>query len=178
MPRTRYRFGEDQFPHFMTSTVVAWLPVFSYPAFAEVVLSSWRFLQTKREIDILAFVIMENHVHWIAVGPELSKRVREFKSFTATSILKEMQSRGFTTQLQEFEFYKLQHKMGQKHQFWQEGSHPQMIGADEMMWQKIKYIHENPLRRGYVDEPEDWRYSSARCYAGRDCVLDVCTDWR
>jgi REP element-mobilizing transposase RayT len=32
---------------------------------------------------ILAFVIMENHLHWIAVGPQLPKRVGEFKSFTA-----------------------------------------------------------------------------------------------
>ncbi|HUG69249.1 MAG TPA: hypothetical protein VMM76_15970 [Pirellulaceae bacterium] len=63
MTRTRYRFGDDHYPHFITNTVVAWLPVFSYPAFAEVVLDSWRFLQRERDIDILAFVIMVNHYH-------------------------------------------------------------------------------------------------------------------
>jgi hypothetical protein len=67
MSRSRYRFGEDHHPHFMTATVVAWLPVFSQPSFAEIVLNSWRFLQSERDIDILAFVIMENHLHWI--GP-------------------------------------------------------------------------------------------------------------
>jgi len=46
------------------------------------------------------------------------------------------------------------------------------------MWQKIEYIHDNPLRRGYVDDPIHWRYSSDRCYAGRPGVLEVCTDWR
>jgi putative transposase len=35
-----------------------------------------------------------------------------------------------------------------------------------MMEQKIEYIHHNPVRCGYVDEPEHWRYSSARNYAG------------
>ncbi len=91
MTRSRYRFGDDYFPHFMTATAVAWLPVFSTPRFTEIILDSWRFLQTEREIDILAFVIMEDHLHWVAVGPELSKRVGEFKSFTATSILREIE---------------------------------------------------------------------------------------
>lgn len=44
MTRSRYRFGEDHFPHFMTATVVAWLPVFSNPSFvwANVLVSSSR----------------------------------------------------------------------------------------------------------------------------------------
>ncbi len=40
MTRSRYRFGEDHYPHFITATVVAWLPVFSYPCFVEVILNS------------------------------------------------------------------------------------------------------------------------------------------
>ena len=78
----------------MTNTVVAWLPVFSQPDFANVILQSWRFLQQQRDIRIFAFVIMENHLHWIASGPLLSKRVGEFKSFTATSILRMMEMKG------------------------------------------------------------------------------------
>ena len=78
MARTRYRFSSEQRPHFLTNTVVAWLPVFSYPDYANIILDSWRFLQSKRDIRILAWVIMENHLHWIATGPELAKRVGEF----------------------------------------------------------------------------------------------------
>lgn len=37
--------------------------------------------------DILAYVILENHLHWIAVGPELSQRAGNFKSFTAKQII-------------------------------------------------------------------------------------------
>ena len=161
----------------MTSTVVAWLPVFSYPDFSSIILESWRFLQSQREIDILAWVILENHLHWIAVGPQLSKRVAEFKSFTATSILKKMNTAGMKTLLQELEYYKLRHKVDQDHQFWQEGSHPKAIESDDVMWQKIEYIHNNPLRRGYVDDPDHWRYSSARSYAGKPGLIDVCVDW-
>jgi len=162
----------------MTSTVVAWLPVFSNPTLTSIVLDSWRFLQAQREIKILAWVILENHLHWIGVGPQLSRRVGEFKSFTATSILKQLKAAGSKTLLQELAYYKLRHKVDQEHQLWQEGSHPQIIETEEMMWQKIEYIHNNPLRRGYVDDPIHWRYSSARSYAQMPGLLDVCTDWR
>ena len=58
---------------------------------------------------------MKNHLHWIAVGPQLSKRVGEFESFTATSITKEMQKQRFQTLLQELKYYKLRHKIDQTH---------------------------------------------------------------
>jgi len=178
MSRTRYHIFDDTYPHFMTCTVVAWLPVFTQPDFAKIVLDSWRFLQAEREIDIMAYVIMENHLHWIAAGPQLARRVGEFKSFTAKHILAEMEQRGYRTQLQELSFYKQRHKVDQDYQLWQEGSHPQQISSEAMMWQKIEYSHNNPLRRGYIDDPLAWRYSSARNYAGLPGLIDIVTDWR
>jgi len=178
MPRSRYRFGDDHFPYFMTNTVVAWLPVFSRPDFAKVIIDSWQFLQHEREIQILSFVIMENHIHWIAVGPQISKRVGEFKSFTATTILRQLENKGYSTLLQELQFFKAGDKVDQEHQLWQDGSHPKQIESDTMMWQKIEYIHNNPLRRGYVDDPIHWRYSSARIYAGQTGVMPICTAWQ
>ena len=178
MARSRYRFGDDHYPHYMTNTIVAWLPVFSRPELTKIVLESWGFLQRERGIVILAWVIMENHLHWIGAGPQLSRRVGEFKSFTATSILKQMATFGMKTMLQELTYYKLRHKVDQDHQLWQEGSHPQIIESDEVMWQKIEYIHNNPLRRGYVDEPDHWRFSSARDYAGSKGLIDVCVVWK
>jgi len=46
-----------------------------------------------------------------------------------------------------------------------------------MMVQKIEYIHNNPVRRGYVDEPQHWRYSSASNYAGTGGLIEVTTEW-
>jgi hypothetical protein len=46
-----------------------------------------------------------------------------------------------------------------------------------MMMQKVAYIHHNPVRRGYVDQAEHWRYSSARVYAGKEGEVDVYLDW-
>jgi REP element-mobilizing transposase RayT len=182
MTRTRYRIVENDYPYFMTSTVVAWLPIFSNPAFAEIVLDSWRFLQRERGVAIFGYVILENHLHWIASAKgsleDLSDQVGRFKSFTARRIIDEMEASGYSTLLDELRFFKMRHKADQEYQLWQEGSHPQQIQNDEMMVQKLEYMHGNPIRRGYVDDATHWRYSSARNYAGLSGLLDVVTDWR
>lgn len=69
------------------------------------------------------------------------------------------------------------HKTDRAYQFWQEGMHPEWIQNEEMMRQKIEYIHRNPVKRGYVDHPEHWRYSSARNYQDMDGLLEVCKQW-
>ncbi len=177
MARSRYRFGEGSYPHFLTDTIVAWLPVFSQPDNVSIVLGSWRFLQEERGISILSWVVMENHVHWIATGANLSERVREFKSYTAHAILDALRQKGAKTLLQELSFFKLRHKCDQSHQLWQEGSHPQILDSVEKVWQKIEYIHNNPVRRGYIIDPLHWRYSSATAYAKMPGLLEVETDW-
>jgi putative transposase len=178
MTRTRYRIYEEEYPYFLTDTIVAWLPVFAHPKLAEIVAGSWRFLQQERHIDIFGYVIMENHIHWIAAGTELSKQVGLFKSYTARRIIDELDRLGYHTILEVLQYYKLRHKKDQAFQFWQEGSHPEQIQNEDMMWQKLDYIHNNPLRRGYVGDATHWRYSSARNYAGMDGLIDVVTDWR
>ena len=54
---------------------------------------------------------------------------------------------------------------------------PKQIVNIQMMQRKLEYIHNNPVARGYVDDPLHWRYSSARNYAGQPGLLPVTTDW-
>jgi hypothetical protein len=56
---------------------------------------------------------------------------------------------------------------------WEEGNHPQIIETEAVLRQKVEYIHNNPVKRGYVDLPEHWRYSSARNYLGQEGLIDV-----
>jgi putative transposase len=177
MPRSRYRFGESPYPHFLTCTIVAWLPVFTRPETVEIVLESWRFLQEKQRLIVFGYVILENHLHLIAAAHDLSKEIGDFKSFTARRILDHLQERRVQTLLDQLAYYKARHKTDREHQLWQEGSHPQILQNEEMLRQKLDYIHLNPVKRGYVDDPTHWRYSSARTYAGRGGMLPVVTDW-
>jgi REP element-mobilizing transposase RayT len=177
MARNEYRIYEPTQPYFLTCTVVAWLAVFTRPETVQVILESWRFLQANGRLTLYGYVILENHLHFIAGSPNLSKEVGHFKSYTARQIIDYLEQVGAQTILQELEFYKLRHKIDARYQFWQEGSHPQLIQGDEMMIQKLEYIHNNPVKRGYVDDPVHWRYSSARNYAGLQGLVEVQTKW-
>ena len=158
--------------------MVAWLPVFAHPPFADILLDSWRFLQRERGVRIFGYVLLENHLHWIASADDLAEQVGRFKSYTARRIIDELQRRGFSALLEELRYFKLRHKIDQTYQLWQEGNHPQQIQNEEMMQQKLEYIHANPVRRGYVEDPIHWRYSSARNYAGAKGVIEAITDWQ
>ncbi|MCY2979627.1 MAG: transposase [Planctomycetota bacterium] len=177
MPRSRYRFGDDAYPYFMTWTIVGWLPVFTRQESTKIIYDSWRFLQLEREFHLLGYVILENHVHLIATAPNLASAVKCSKSFTALQIVELLKKRNARQLLRGLAALKLPNKKESEHQVWQEGSHPKMIETDEMLWQKLEYIHNNPVERGYVDDPLHWRYSSARNYAGQPGLIEVVTDW-
>jgi REP element-mobilizing transposase RayT len=177
MPRSRYRIFETEYPYFMTGTIVGWAPVFTRPETFDLIYDSWRFLQRERQFRLFAYVILENHLHLIASAPDLSAVMRHFKSFTARQIIDLLESRGVRVLLQQLRPLKLRHKKESENQVWQEGNHPQQIRGEDMMQQKIEYIHNNPVVRGYVDEPLHWRHSSARNYAGQPGLIEVVTDW-
>ena len=64
-------------------------------------------------------------------------------------------------------------KRNEKYQVWTHENHAEIVYGNQFMDSKINYIHENPVRAGIVEEAEDYLYSSARSYAGLDCLLDV-----
>jgi len=177
MTRTRYKVCEARWPHFLTCTVVGWLPVFAHPETVQIVLDSWRFLQQPGRLTIFGYVILENHLHLIASAEDLAKEIGDFKSFTARQILDWLEATQVERVLRLLEFLRARHKADRTYRLWQEGSHPQLIQNDEMMRQKLQYMHNNPVQRGYVDDPMHWRYSSARNYGGQVGLVPVTTDW-
>ena len=177
MGRSRYKIFENEYPYFLTCTTVGWLPVFTRPVMRQFVYDSWKYLADHRGFQVFAFVILENHLHLIAKSKDLATDIGDFKSFTARQIIDWLEERHVRTILSQFKSLKAAHKTDRTYQVWQEGSHPQQIQSDEMMLQKIEYIHTNPMERDYVDRPEDWKHSSARAYLRQPCLYPVITDW-
>ena len=177
MTRSRYRFGENECAYFLTCTIAGWLPIFTRPETVQILYDSWRFLQDSGRLTIYGYVILENHLHMVASSPAISKEIGDFKSFTAREIVNHLDARNVQTLLKWLRLLKARHKHDRDYQVWQEGSHPQQIKDEEMMRQKLEYMHGNPVKRGYVDDPKHWRHSSARNYAGLPGLLAVKTDW-
>lgn len=173
MARTRYKIYETEYPYFITSSIVEGYPVFSNRLAAEIVLEALTFLQDQRNTILYAYVIMENHIHMVVQSDELSKHMRSFKSWTARSIIDQFTQNGHTVLLNRFKRAKRPSHTDSDFQVWQEGFHPKQIVRDSMMIQKIEYIHNNPVKRGFVDHAEGWRYSSARNYLGEKGLIPV-----
>ncbi len=177
MGRSRYRITEPQSPHFLTATVNQWIPVFTRPVTIQIIYDSWQYLQQSTNFKLYGYVILENHLHFIAQSDDLSKHIQSFKAWTARCILDYLQKHNAEFLLRQFAFYKKAHKTQSQYQFWEEGSHPQLLATEDMLRQKLEYIHQNPVKRGYIERAEHWRYSSAGNYAGKDGLIDVFTDW-
>jgi putative transposase len=174
MAKSRYRVVTDgSEPYFLTCTVVNWLPLFGNPKIAEIVIESLRFLHEQGRMSLHGYVVMENHLHLIASAGDLRKELGDFKSFTARRCIDWFREHRKEWVLRQLAFHKLPHKVDQEYQFWQEGAHPQLVQGEAMLREKLEYIHHNPVKRGYVDDPAHWRYSSHRNYMGLEGVLPV-----
>jgi REP element-mobilizing transposase RayT len=99
--------------------------------------------------------------------------MRTFKSYTARQVIDLLKKRRNNFYLDKLKQKKLAHHDDAEFQLWQEGYHPKQITGDDMMIQKIEYVHNNPIKRGYVAKPEDWRYSSACDYRGQKGLIPI-----
>jgi REP element-mobilizing transposase RayT len=177
MGRSRYKIHEPTYPHFITCTILHWIPIFTRTETTDIIFNSLKYLQQTDNLKLYAYVILENHLHLIVQSDDLSKSMESFKKYTARQIIDLLKMRNVTTILNQLSFYKKAHKDDREYQLWQEGIAPKLIQDDEMMVERINYIHNNPIKRGYVDEAKHWRYSSARDYEGDVGLIEVEKFW-
>lgn len=166
--------------YFTTSTVIDWVDIFTRASYRHIVIESLDYCQRQKGLKIYAWVLMSNHLHMV-VSPEGEQTVgdilRDFKKFTNKKILKvleedEHESRR-TWMLDRFRFAGANDKRITNYRFWQEGNHVEEIYTLEFLWQKVNYIHQNPVRAEIVEQAEEYLYSSARDYAGEKGLLEV-----
>jgi putative transposase len=125
------------------------------------VVRSLKYCQQHKALQVYAWVILDNHFHAIAAGPNLAKTIGDLRRFISHEILDQLRREGRDWLLNQLAYFCARHKSGSSHQLWQEGVHPQAIPSDEVMFQKLEYLHNNPVKRGFVAAPEHWVYSSA-----------------
>ncbi|MDZ7717056.1 MAG: transposase [Balneolaceae bacterium] len=173
MGRSRYKIYEEDYPYFLTSSVVNWEPVFRRDSISNIILDSFEFLQSRREVTLYAYVIMEDHIHFIASGNDLAEKIRLFKSYTARKVIDYLKGQKEDEVLQKFRKNTTYNVGKSEFQLWQKGFHPKQIIGDTMMVQKIDYIHKNPVEAGYINEEEDWSYSSIHNYLDQKAPITI-----
>jgi putative transposase len=163
--RSRYKIINEGQLYFITSTIIQWIPVFNDEKYFDIIIESLQFCRKEKGLRIYAYVILDNHFHLIVSSEKLELTIQSFKRHTARKILEKIKNDKKDWLLNQLEYFKLKHKTKSVHQVWQEGYHPQEIISHNMFEQKVNYMHFNPVRRGYVNEPVHWKYSSASTFA-------------
>ena len=90
---TGYQIDNQAGLYFLTFQVVEWVDIFTRKIYVDIVLDSLTYCRKEKGLKLYAFVIMSNHIHMIvsAEKENLSAVIRDFKRYTATTILKAIQ---------------------------------------------------------------------------------------
>jgi putative transposase len=114
---------------------------------------------------------MSNHVHLIASskpGHQLADTMRDLKKFTSRSIIDSINNNVQESRkdwlIWKFKRAGSRNGNNEVYQFWQQDNHPIELSTNEMMDQRLTYLHDNPVKAGYVWEPQYYKYSSAIDY--------------
>ena len=123
---------------------------------------------------------MTNHIHMI-VGRsgdlKIEEIIRDFKKYTSVHMIRAIENNPLKSRkdwmLDIFNSAAEDSKKHVKYKFWQNEYHPVELFYNAMMKQKLDCIHENPVREGIVECPEEYLYSSARDYCGKKGLMDI-----
>ena len=174
----RRHIHEQHEPHFLTFTVTEWVDVFLRDRYRTLVLDTFQFYREQRNLKIYGYVIMPNHLHllWHSQTHELSAIVRDFKRWTCRKIIDYVQEVGESRRewmIPVFAEAGRKNPDNEIHQVWIGGSWPRRVYGSWFAWQKLDYIHWNPVKAGLVRRPEDYVYSSASNFVEGEGVFDV-----
>jgi REP element-mobilizing transposase RayT len=170
---SKYKVGDDAIPHFVTFSVVGWIDVFSREQYKEIMTDSLRYCIAHKGLKLNAWVIMTNHVHLIISSEtaKLEELIRDIKKFTSKQIIKAITENPEESRkewmLNIFSYTGKGNKNNKDFQFWKQDYHPVELTTNEMLVQRLQYLHENPVRSGLVWEAWHYKYSSA---------IDYCTN--
>jgi putative transposase len=122
---------------------------------------------------------MSSHLYLIARA--ISRQIlpdilRDLKKYTAKAIIQQIENEPESRKewlLARFKNNGKYLKRIENYKFWHDGNHAEIIFSNNFFYQKLDYIHKNPVEEMIVSNPEDYYFSSARNYAGMDSILPV-----
>jgi len=147
---------------FLTVTCLDWKHVLAADRFRDIITESLTYLVKSNRIYVYGFVIMSNHFHliWQMAGEHKRTDVqRDFLKYTGQQILK-MMKREKSKLLTDL----LVNAKDRKYQVWERNSLGVPLRTSAMFYQKLDYIHNNPVKAGLCKFAEHYKYSSARFY--------------
>ena len=163
--------------YYLTMTIVDWVDLFTRKAQRDIFIASLKYCIEQKGLNVYAYWMMSNHIHLIVNNDEpflLRDTVRDLKKFTSKAFVQEIingkeSRRDWLIEL--FQKHGAQDPKNKTFKVWQSGNHVIELYSESFTWDKINYIHRNPVEAGFVSYPTEWLYSSASNYAKKEYLI-------
>jgi REP element-mobilizing transposase RayT len=158
---------------------VYWIDVFIRQVYFLILAEAIEHCRTNKGMEVFAYCFMPSHVHLVfrSTNDNPSGLLRDYKGYTAKNLIREIEENPQESR-KEWLLWMME-RAGKKksnvtkRQFWQHHNKPIELWSSKVIKQKIDYIHNNPVEAGFVTNPIDWKYSSARNYAEDETILKI-----
>ncbi len=176
-----YKFHNKNGLYFVSFATINWIDVFTRQVYFNVLTDSISYCRKEKGIELYCYCFMPSHVHLIfrSTNEDPSGLIRDFKRHTSKKVIEAIQNNPQESRkewlLWMFERAGKKNATTTKYQFWQQHNKPIELWSEKVIKQKIDYIHKNPVENGFVLNPEDWKYSSARNFQEDHTILQIDT---
>jgi putative transposase len=168
----KYKMHDKEAIYFISFATINWVDVFVREQYFGIVADSLNYCIKQKGMVVYGYCIMPSHVHLIFrdSNSEPSKLLKEFKTFTSKQLARAIAENPVESRREWI--LNMMAEAGARnsnvklYQFWQQHNKPIELWSNAVIDQKLDYLHTNPVEAGFVTEPQDWKYSSARDYAG------------
>lgn len=175
----KYKFCDSTHPYFVSYATVHWIDLFTRRIYSDIIVDSLSYCIKHKGLILNAWCIMTNHVHLIIRSEinDLPDIMRDMKKFTSKRLIKQILNNPQESRkewiLRMFGMVGKRNPNNKTWQVWQQHNHPVELSYNKMIDQRLNYLHMNPVKAGFVNNPEDWLYSSAKQYAGLPGMLSL-----
>jgi putative transposase len=145
--------------HFITTSCYRRLPLLNSARARDRFLSIFEETRQQYRFVVVGYVVMPEHVHLLLSEPEVgspSTVMQVLKQRTARALLPSRKRKN----PRQRELFGDQPRRA----FWQARSYDFNVWSTKKRVEKLRYMHRNPVKRGLVGSPEQWRWSSYRHY--------------
>jgi REP element-mobilizing transposase RayT len=175
----KYKFLDNDRLYFVSFAVVGWIDLFIRNEYKDILLKSFRYCIENKGLELYAYCIMTSHVHLIigSTKEPMANIMRDLKRHTSETLRMAIEQHPGESRkewmLQLMKEAGSSNANNRGFQLWRQDNRPIELSDSKRLYQKLAYIHHNPVEAGFVDKEEDWLYSSARNYHGLRGLLEV-----
>ena len=156
-----FRISKDTPALYFTSVAAHRLPVFQTDKLKNVTCRALDEARRSGGFLLFAYVIMPDHIHGVA-GSDLkpSKTMQFINGIISRRVIDYLKEAGYAGSLEKLRQQEKERRY--RYSLWEHHSNTMFLTSESVFMQRVNYIHNNPVRAGLVERPEDYRWSSAR----------------